>query len=81
MTVSAAEPSSQHLLRVELIDLVGGGRNVTFQAGLNLVRGDITTGKTTLIRLIRALLGSIPRHLPPETENVRALRGACCAGS
>ena len=24
MTVSAAEPSSQHLLRVELIDLVGG---------------------------------------------------------
>jgi hypothetical protein len=81
MTVSAAEPSSQHLLRVELIDLVGGGRNVTFQAGLNLVRGDITTGKTTLIRLIRALLGSIPRHLPPETENVRALRGRVALGA
>jgi hypothetical protein len=81
MTDSAAEPSSQHLLRLELIDLVGGGRNVTFQAGLNLVRGDITTGKTTLIRLIRALLGSIPRHLPPETENVRALRGRVALGA
>lgn len=81
MTSPKTERSLKHLLRVELVELVGGGRDVAFTAGLNLVRGDITTGKTTLIRLIRALLGSIPRHLPPETESVRALRGRVALGT
>lgn len=56
-------PSARHRLRVEQIELLGGSRIVDFRSGLNLVRGDITTGKTTLIRLVRALLGAIPRHL------------------
>lgn len=63
------------------IDLVGGSRTVRFQPGLNLIRGDITTGKTTLIRLIHALLGSIPSNLPPETAAVRAVRGRMLLGT
>jgi predicted nucleic acid-binding Zn-ribbon protein len=74
------EAFSRHRLRVERIELLGGSRVVDFRAGLNLVRGDITTGKTTLIRLIRALLGAIPRHLPPEAAALRALRGEVVLG-
>ncbi|MGV0037113.1 hypothetical protein [Mycobacterium colombiense] len=74
------ESFSPHRLRVERIELLGGSRVVNFRAGLNLVRGDITTGKTTLIRLIRALLGAIPRHLPPEAAALRALRGEVVLG-
>jgi len=66
---------------VDQIELVGGARTVAFQSGLNVIRGDITTGKTTLIRLLRGLLGSVPRHLPPETEVIRALRGRVVLGA
>jgi hypothetical protein len=73
--------SSSHVLRVNEITLVGGNRTVEFQPGLSFVRGDITTGKTTLVRLIRGLLGSIPKQqLPPETELVRALAGQTVLG-
>lgn len=77
---AVGESNSAHRLRVERIELLGGSRAVEFRAGLNLVRGDITTGKTTLIRLIRALLGAIPRHLPPEAAALRALRGEIVLG-
>ncbi len=73
--------SRRHDLRMDEIDLVGGSRTVRFQPGLNLIRGDITTGKTTLIRLIHALLGSIPSNLPPETAAVRAVRGRMLLGT
>jgi hypothetical protein len=62
------------------LTLVGGYRDVAFQSGLNFVRGDITTGKTTLVRLVRGLLGNIPKHLPPETAIVRALSGHVVLG-
>lgn len=62
------------------MELVGGSRAVDFKSGLSIVRGDITTGKTTLVRLIRALLGSVPRDLPPETDVIRALRGQVILG-
>lgn len=71
---------SKHVLRIVEVELVGGAREVSFRPGFNLIRGDITTGKTTLIRLLRAFLGSVPRHLPPETAVVRALRGRVALG-
>lgn len=80
MTQVPGEPRPDHVLRVEEIELVGGARKIAFQPGLNLIRGDITTGKTTLIRLLRGFLGSIPPHLPPETSVVRALRGRATLG-
>lgn len=80
MTEAAQDNPPHHELRVEEIELVGGARTVRFQPGLNLIRGDITTGKTTLIRLLRGLLGTIPRHLPPETDIVRALKGRVVLG-
>ena len=81
MTEQPSDLTSRHDLRLDEIELVGGSRMVSFQQGLNLVRGDITTGKTTLIRLIHALLGSIPSNLPPETGAVRAIRGRLLLGA
>ena len=54
-------------IRIEQIDLVGGDRSVRFDGDLSIVKGSITTGKTTIVRLLRALLGRVPHHLPPET--------------
>jgi hypothetical protein len=67
--------AAAHVLQIDRIELVGGGRTVSFGPGLNIVRGDITTGKTTLVRLLRALLSTVPRNLPPEVASVRFLRG------
>lgn len=67
--------SGPHYLELGKIELVGGDREVTFGPGLNIVQGDITTGKTTLVRLIRAMLGTMPSALPPEVGYIRALRG------
>ena len=44
--------------------------------GLNVVIGAITTGKTTFVHLLRGLLGSMPSGLPPEVDEIRALRGS-----
>ncbi|MGN9889820.1 hypothetical protein [Micromonospora sp. L31] len=73
--------SHPHRLELVTVDLVGGGRVVPFNPGLNLIIGDITTGKTTLVRLIRALLGTMPDALPPEVDNVQAIRGQVILGS
>lgn len=81
MTEESIDTTTRHDLRLQEIDLVGGTRTVEFKRGLNLVRGDITTGKTTLIRLIHAFLGSIPSNLPPETAAVRAIRGQVLLGA
>lgn len=81
MTEQTAEHTVHRKLRVDEIELVGGARTVGFRPGLNLVRGDITTGKTTLIRLLHGLLGSIPSNLPPETSVVRALKGRVLLGT
>lgn len=73
--------STVHVLRVESVDLVGGFRTVTLQSGYNLIRGDITTGKTTFVRLLRGLLGAVPRHLPPEAAAVRSIGARLVLGS
>jgi hypothetical protein len=64
-----------HRLQLGQIDLVGGNRDVRFRAGLNIIQGNITTGKTTFVRLIRAMLGTMPDDLPPEVERLSAIRG------
>ena len=75
--VTAGRP---HRLRIDDIDLVGGSRSVPFKPGFNIVVGDITTGKTTLVRLIRGLLGTFPSSLPPEVQYVSAIRGEVALG-
>ena len=69
-----------HELRVHRLDLVGGRRTIDFVAEFSVVRGSITTGKTTIVRLLRALLGRVPSHLPPETGVVRSVRGRVSFG-
>src|ERR1022692_4327373 len=69
-----------HRLELSEMELVGGGREITFRPGLNIIQGDITTGKTTLVRLIRALLGTMPSAMPPEVDYIRALQGRVSIG-
>jgi hypothetical protein len=45
-------------LRINKISLVGTSREFTLNRSLNIVTGSIFTGKTTLMRCIRGLLGS-----------------------
>ena len=77
---SNLQPVHPHRLELLQVDLIGGGREVTFHSGLNHIVGDITTGKTTFIRLIRALLGTMPKDLPPEVDYVDAIRGHVILG-
>lgn len=69
-----------HELRIRRLDLVGGQRTIDFAGDFSVIRGSITTGKTTVVRLIRALLGRVPSHLPPETGAVRSVRGRVSFG-
>ncbi len=63
-------------LRIEHVALVGTTREVSFTPGLNIIQGGITTGKTTLMRLIRMLVGASVSNLPPEVkDNVSTLAG------
>jgi hypothetical protein len=64
---------SDHRLSIKEIELVGGFRKVALNPGLNFVVGDITTGKTTFVRLLKASLGTVPDALPPEVSAVRAM--------
>lgn len=57
------------------------GRIVEFWPGFNIIQGDITTGKTTFVRLIRAMLGTMPSALAPEVNYVRAIRGKVKLGN
>lgn len=70
-----------HELRVHELDLVGGSRKIYFGSDFSVVSGSITTGKTTIVRLLRALLGRVPSHLPPETGIVRSVRGRVSFGT
>ncbi|MCX4974513.1 hypothetical protein [Streptomyces sp. NBC_00620] len=82
MTQDESAPTSRtnHRLMVLGIDLVGGNRSVTMQPGLNFVHGTITTGKTTFVRLLRALLGTVPDDLPAETGIVSSLKAVIKTG-
>ncbi|MFI5888507.1 hypothetical protein ACIA5D_00120 [Actinoplanes sp. NPDC051513] len=84
-TSAQPEPPSTenepHRLELLEVDLLGGGRRVEFRPGLNIIQGDITTGKTTLVRLIRAMLGTMPKNLAPEVDYIKAIRGRLLLGS
>jgi len=73
-------PINPHRLELIRVDLIGGGREIAFHRGLNIVQGDITTGKTTLVRLIRALFGTVPQDMAPETDYIQAVRGHVLLG-
>lgn len=66
---------ADHRLSLVRVDLLGGGRAVDLRPDLNFIRGDITTGKTTFVRLVRAMLSTVPSALPPEIDAVRAVQG------
>ena len=63
--------------QVQAISLDGGGRTVHLVPGLNIVTGPIASGKTTLVRYIRFLLGGSMGRLPKEARsNVTAVSGS-----
>lgn len=53
-------------LEIEKVRLVGTSRVMEFGSGLNLIVGPISTGKTTAIRMIGAVLGGDVSGMPPE---------------
>ncbi|GAB3155832.1 hypothetical protein GCM10027290_52610 [Micromonospora sonneratiae] len=80
-TAAAMPPDNRHRLELIEVELVGGHPPILFRPGFNLIHGDQTTGKTTLVKLIRAMLGSMPKKLPPEVvEHVTAIRGRVYLG-
>ncbi|MFK4868489.1 hypothetical protein ACI3K4_25110 [Streptomyces sp. CSMPJR101] len=70
-----------HSLCIDYVRLVGGNREVRFNPDLSIVQGEIATGKSTLLRLIRAFLGAVPKSLPPEVSNVTAITGRLETGT
>ena len=67
-------------LRIEKVGLVGTSRSIAFEPGLNVVLGDTTTGKTSLMRLLRVLLGSDFDGIIPELRRVSDLSGRFLIG-
>jgi hypothetical protein len=57
-------------LCIESIALEDTSRRVTFEPGLNIITGPMASGKTTLFRFIRALLGGPLNNLPLEARDV-----------
>jgi hypothetical protein len=62
-------------LRIENVALGGTSRSVDFRPGLNVVLSSTTTGKTSLMRLLRVLLGSNFDGIIPELKRVPNLLG------
>lgn len=69
-------------LRIDRLTLIGANRSITFNPGLNIISGPITTGKTSLLRLQRVLLGSGVGTFPREIrDHVSAVGGQITIGS
>jgi len=71
-------------VRVSLnqIALIGTDRKVKFEPGLNIITGPIASGKSTLLRLCRALLGaSLDNPIPEVREYVNSLAGELIIGN
>lgn len=62
-------------LAFESLTLDGTSRTIGFTAGLNIILGPISTGKTSVLRLCRILLGSSIPDLPPEVLLVPGILG------
>ena len=64
-------------LKVNEITLEGADRSISFSPGLNIITGPIASGKTTLVRYLRFLLGSSLVQIPIEARtNVVAVSGS-----
>ena len=62
-------------LQIDSMELIGGDRTLEFSPGLNVVLGPMATGKSTIVKLIRALFASVPNDLAPEIGvNVPSIR-------
>ncbi len=61
--------------QIASISLDGTQRSVDFRPGLNIIAGPIASGKTTLFRLLRALLGGNAARSIPELHDVRTISG------
>ncbi len=65
------------ITRLNSVDLVGTTRRLSFEPGLNIITGPISSGKSTLVRLCRSLFGAHLENLPPEVRaNVYAIGGS-----
>lgn len=64
-------------LQVDDIGLEGADRSVSLSPGLNIITGPIASGKTTLVRYLRFLLGGSLRQPPMEARtSVTAVSGS-----
>lgn len=55
-------------LRINSLSLVGTSRTVTFEPGLNVIEGPISTGKSSLMRLLAIVLGAAYNGVSPEVD-------------
>ena len=63
-------------VRIDQISLLGTDRTVTFESGLNVITGPIASGKSTLLRLCRVLVGAGVEGMPQEVrKQVAAVSG------
>ncbi len=68
-------------LRIDSFELIGAERRLKFEPGLNIIVGTIATGKTTLLRCVRALLAGGISNFPRETQQtVQNLAGRVTLG-
>jgi hypothetical protein len=68
-------------IHINKISLLSTGREFQLKPGLNIITGSITTGKTTLIKCCRGLLGSVIKDFSREArENITNLAGEVCIG-
>lgn len=69
------------IVRINNVRLEGTAREIFFEPGLNIITGPIASGKTTLIRLVKSLLGGSLANLPPEAkQSVTAVSGDITLG-
>lgn len=68
-------------LRINTLTLVGADRRFTPAPGLNVITGSVATGKTTLLRCMRGLLGQGLDQFPREAkETITSLAGQLVIG-
>lgn len=69
-------------LRIDKLALVGTSREVELEPGLNVVLGPISTGKSSLIQLMRVFLGGsyTPSKMPEVKATVSDLAGRLTLG-
>ncbi len=56
-------------LRFNHVALVGTTREIDFEPGLNIITGPISTGKTSLMKLLEVLLGASYHGVSPEVDS------------